>query len=108
MPSTINAVFDGALMTPETYNNIREFTPELPFKENLIEQVRQHHSSSFSRKSNCNFEMPVNSIAIEEKPVNGIRIIRMPQLTTIKPQERNGISFKLMETGKFQPFEYST
>jgi len=101
-------------MTPETYNNIREFTPELPFKENMIEQVgniiRRHslENQIAVLYVHRHFDMPANSIAIEEKPVKGIRVIRMPQLTTVKPQEINGISFKLMETGKFQAFEYST
>jgi hypothetical protein len=116
MPTLPNdTLFDPAVMTADIYNRIREFTPELPFGKKTVEKVgaiiRRH---SLEKQVGVlyvhrHFNMPADSIALEETPSNDIRVTRMTRLSKIDPSdsEIGGISFKLMETGKFQAFEYS-
>jgi len=114
MATPVHSILDGHLMMADTYNSIKEFKSEMPFGLDIVEEVgsiiQRHSLEKYIGilYAHRHFDMPPDSIAMMRSPSGGISITEMTPLDAVDPNDTYGVSFKLMETGKFQAFEYSS
>ena len=104
---------DPNIITADEYNNIRRFTSELPFSVDIIDEVahifRRHSMQSHYGPVyiHRHYDMPDNCMAVQFE-IEDVQIMKMLPIADVPPEQRYGSSFKLMENGKFQAYEYSS